>query len=101
MPSNHDVTTCDSCGQRIRWTITAEHGRKQAVNADPDPRGNRAVHTTIAFTVVSRALTKDRPTLEGSEWQAMPHVATCTAPVRRTAARPGRRRPVVTSWRRQ
>lgn len=98
MPSAADVVTCQWCHAPIRWTVTAT-GNRLAVNADPDPAGNQAVHTDGVGRVRSRAITTDRPTLEGAEWQAMPHAATCTAPpprrprrtpgtVRRTAWRP-------------
>jgi hypothetical protein len=65
-----------------------------AVNADPDPDGNQAVHADVVGRLRSRALTAERPTLEGSEWQAMPHAATCTRPrppAPRQAPRPVRR----------
>lgn len=38
MPSDHDVVACDGCLEPIRWAITV-NGRRQAVNADPTPRG--------------------------------------------------------------
>lgn len=79
MPSAADVAQCNRCWARIRWTVTAA-GKPLAVNADRDPAGNTAVHTDAVGRVRSRALTADRPTLEGSEWQAMPHAATCTSP---------------------
>lgn len=98
MPSTHDVAICDFCSGRIRWTVTAA-GNRQAVNADPNPEGNLAVYTDATGRLRSRGLTKERPTLEHSEWQAMPHAAECKRPVPPRAARPGRR-PVVPYWRR-
>ncbi|MFD6874504.1 MULTISPECIES: hypothetical protein [unclassified Streptomyces] len=83
MPSDHDVVPCPSCGQRIRWTITAA-GRRQAVNAAPDTAGNLAVYRDGVGTLRSRGLTAERPGVEPYEWAGMPHAATCTAP------RPGR-----------
>lgn len=79
MPSAADVALCDWCRAPIRWTVTAT-GKRMAVNADPDPAGNQAVHTNVAGTLKSRGISRDRPSLEGSEWQAMPHAATCTRP---------------------
>lgn len=99
MPSAADVAECERCHARIRWTITAA-GRRMAVNADPDDAGNTAVYADGVGTLKSRALTTDRPTLEGAEWQAMPHAATCTAPpprlphrTPRPVRRPGAWRP--------
>ncbi|MEU9777731.1 hypothetical protein [Streptomyces sp. NPDC047968] len=90
MPADHDVTHCPSCLAPIRWTVTAA-ARRMAVNATPDPAGNVAVHTDGTGRVRSRALTRERPTLEHHEWKAMPHAATCTAPPRRRTGRPGAR----------
>jgi hypothetical protein len=93
MPSAADLATCDTCQAPIRWTVTAA-GKRMAVNAQPDDTGNQAVHTDAVGRVRSRALTTDRPTLEGSEWRAMPHAATCTAPrprLPRQTPRPVRR----------
>lgn len=99
MPHQDHAGTCRLCHKPVLWTVT-ERNRRQAVNPDPDPAGNLACHTDVAGRLRSRSLTKDRPTLEGSEWQAMPHAATC-APAQpqlvpqlrpRTGSRPGRRR---------
>ncbi|MCZ7414289.1 hypothetical protein [Streptomyces sp. WMMC897] len=86
--SDHDVALCPSCGARIRWTVT-DRGKRLPVDADPDTTGtgNRAVHRTTAGGLRSRAITADRPSLEGSEWLAMPHFATCKAPPPRTPRR--------------
>lgn len=102
MPSDHDVDLCDGCRERIRWAITV-NGKRQAVNASPDPAGNLGAYTDGTGTLRVRVLTKERPTLEHAEWQAMPHAATCTSPrpqVRRPS-RPGRRaavRPGTWQW---
>lgn len=85
MSSPHDVSRCDSCGQPVRWTVTAR-GRRQAVDAAPAADGNLAVYRDGVGTYRSRGLTADRPTVESYEWQAMPHAATCRAP------QPGRSR---------
>lgn len=91
MPSDHNVSTCDGCLARIRWAITA-HGRRQAINAEPDTAGNLAAYVDGTGTLKVRVLTADRNRLEGAEWQAMPHAATCKTPqVRRPSSRPGRR----------
>lgn len=93
MSPDHNVATCDSCDGRIRWAIT-EHGRRQAIDADPNEQGNLAAHVNGTGTLKVRVLTKERDRLEGTEWRAMPHVATCRNPqprVRRPSSRPGRR----------
>ncbi|TLQ45786.1 hypothetical protein [Streptomyces marianii] len=79
MPSDHDVTTCDSCGSRIRWTVTAA-GKRLAVDADPAEDGNTAVYRDGTGRLRSRGLSSERPTLEHAEWLAKPHVATCARP---------------------
>lgn len=81
--SDWDVQPCPTCAARIRWTVTAA-ARRLAVNADPDPTGNQAVHRDAVGRLRSRGLSTDRPTLEGAEWRAMPHAATCAAPRPRT-----------------
>ncbi|OYP17024.1 hypothetical protein CFC35_23025 [Streptomyces sp. FBKL.4005] len=101
MPSDHNVVLCDGCRARIRWAITV-NGRRQAVNADPDPKGNLACRTDHTGTLKVRVLTAERDRLEGDEWQAMPHIATCTSPRPRPwpSSRPGRRAAVRPgSWR--
>ncbi|MFD3777319.1 hypothetical protein [Streptomyces sp. NPDC058612] len=79
MPSDHDVVACPSCLAAIRWTTTAT-GRRQAVNAEPNPLGNRAVYRDGIGTLRSRGLTTERPNPESFEQLYMPHVATCPAP---------------------
>jgi len=87
MPSAADRTRCTWCGAEILWTVTAT-GARMPVNADPDPTGNQAVHTDVAGRLRSRGISGDRPSLEGAEWLAMPHAATCSRP-----KLPGPRRP--------
>ncbi|MGW4300386.1 hypothetical protein ACWEHT_11475 [Streptomyces sp. NPDC004646] len=97
MPSDHDVVLCDDCSARIRWARTV-HGRRQAVNADPDPEGNLAARTDGLGVLRVRVLGGERERLEGGEWQAMPHAATGCRPrprAARTSSRPGRRAAVV------
>lgn len=96
MPSAADVVRCDFCLARIIWTVTAATGARMAVDADPDDDGNTAVYADGTGRYRSRALTTDRPSLEGAEWRAMPHAATCTRPrprgprrVQRPVRRPG------------
>lgn len=90
MPTDHTAATCSLCLALIRWAITAK-GKRQAVNAAPDSAGNLACYTDGTGTLKARVLTRDRDRLEGNEWQAMPHAATCTAPRPRPPSRPGRR----------
>lgn len=84
MPSDHGVVACTSCLQAIRWAITVA-GRRQAVNAEPNPAGNIAAYRDGVGTLRARTLTTDRPNVESYERRYMPHAATCTAP-----PRPGR-----------
>lgn len=88
--SDHNVEQCTSCYARIRWAIT-EHGRRQAIDADPSDDGNLGAHVNGVGTLKVRVLTKERDRLEGTEWRAMPHAATCTVPRPRQPTRPGRR----------
>lgn len=97
MPSETDVVLCDGCHDRIRWATTA-HGKKQPINAEPDEKGNLAAYVDGIGTLRVRVLTKDRDRLEGTEWQAMPHAATCRTPPLRVPAparRPSRQRAAV------
>ncbi|WP_158575942.1 hypothetical protein [Streptomyces corynorhini] len=91
MLSNSTLSRCDRCGDSIRWTLTDKNRLRQAVNPEPDPAGTRAVWTTVTGTVMSRALDRDRPQLEGAEWQARVHVSTCGNPPPRRSTGSGRR----------
>ncbi|MFE9737317.1 hypothetical protein [Streptomyces sp. NPDC006477] len=79
MTTPHGSTPCPSCGQPIRWAVTAA-GRRQALNALADPAGNLGAYADGTGRLRVRVLTAERPTLEGAEWRAMPHAATCTRP---------------------
>ncbi len=78
-----DVIPCDSCGARIRWATTQANRRPQPVDAEQNDKGNLALWRDGAGRLWCRGLTRERPTLEGAEWQGMPHHATCTHPPRR------------------
>ncbi|MET9952371.1 hypothetical protein ABZ135_12590 [Streptomyces sp. NPDC006339] len=88
MTTPHGSTPCPSCGQPIRWAVTAA-GRRQALDAAPDDTGNLGAYTDGTGRLRVRVLTAERPTLEHAEWRAMPHAATCTRPrpLRRTGTR--------------
>jgi hypothetical protein len=91
MLSEHDVQTCESCGARIRWTVTAA-GKRLPVDADPAADGNTAAYYDGTGRLRSRGLTRERPVLEHAEWLAKPHVATCTnKPPRPSGSRSGAR----------
>lgn len=79
--------TCATCAHPIRWATTAA-GRRQALDAAPNPDGNLAAYTDGTGRLRVRVLTGERPALEHAEWRAMPHAATCTRPQpRRTIPR--------------
>lgn len=67
--------TCRACGAAIRWTIT-EAGKRQAVDATPNPLGTRAVARDGRGTWLSRTPTAELP-LCGWERLHIPHAATC------------------------
>ncbi|RSS51386.1 hypothetical protein [Streptomyces sp. WAC01280] len=79
MTSPTGSTPCPSCEQPIRWAVTAA-GHRQALNPTADPAGNLGAYTDGTGRLRVRALTAERPSLEGAEWRAMPHAATCTRP---------------------
>ncbi|MBD0707373.1 MULTISPECIES: hypothetical protein [unclassified Streptomyces] len=95
MTTPHGAEPCPSCGQAVRWAYTAA-GRRQAINPTSDPAGNLGAYTDGTGRLRVRVLTSERPTLEGAEWRAMPHAATCARPQprrhtptpRRTGVRP-------------
>jgi hypothetical protein len=86
-PSEADVERCERCNARVLWTITAA-GNRMAVDPKPADDGNQAVYQDGAGTYKSRGISKDRPSLEGAEWRAKPHVATCANPAPRQPRRP-------------
>ncbi|MFG2899546.1 hypothetical protein ACGFZH_20995 [Streptomyces zaomyceticus] len=95
MTTPHGSTPCPSCSQPIRWAVTAATGSRQALNAHPDPEGRLGAYTDGTGRLRVRVLTAERPTLEGAEWRAMPHAATCkrpqprrSVPRQRTGVRP-------------
>ncbi|MEW2635971.1 hypothetical protein AB0903_31115 [Streptomyces sp. NPDC048389] len=88
--SDHDVKLCESCGARIRWTVTAA-GKRLPVDADPADDGNTAAYYDGTGRLRSRGLTKERPVLEHHEWLAKPHFATCKNPPARRSSPPGAR----------
>ncbi|MER8042727.1 WhiB family transcriptional regulator [Streptomyces sp. NPDC094032] len=88
MTTPQGSTPCPSCGKPIRWAVTAA-GRRQALNANPDPTGNAAAYTDGTGRLRVRALTGERPALEHAEWRAMPprrHLHPPPAPPRRAPA---------------
>lgn len=77
--SDTTADNCTACLAAIRWAITV-NGKRQPINADPDPQGNLAAYTDGTGTLRVRVLTAERDRLEGAEWQAMPHAATRPLP---------------------
>ncbi|MDN3021557.1 hypothetical protein [Streptomyces sp. S.PB5] len=79
---------CTRCGAHVIWCLNANRNT-QAVNAQRVDYGNQAVRQDAAGRWHVRQLTKERPTLEGSEALHYPHAPTCTNPAPRPAFTPG------------
>lgn len=91
-PSSRHVTPCRRCPALICWALTTANGRRQPVDAEPNPAGNLAVSRGADNVLYVRALTKDHPEPTAAEWRAMPHHATCTSPPPRRSSSGQRRR---------
>lgn len=77
---------CPRCQEAVIWCLNA-NGRTQAINRNRvEEWGNQAVRQDQAGRWHVRQLTKERPTLEGSEALHYPHAATCTNPAPRPPA---------------
>ncbi|MFS4107506.1 hypothetical protein [Streptomyces sp. PD-S100-1] len=68
---------CADCHRPIIWTIT-EARKRLAVDPDPDPAGNTAIHRDGTGAWRSRRPTAELP-INGWERLHKPHVATCPA----------------------
>ncbi|MEY9937343.1 hypothetical protein [Streptacidiphilus sp. MAP5-3] len=68
---------CGPCGEIVRWSVTAK-GKRQALNAEPDPDGNVAALCDGLGVWRSRVPTVELPQA-AHERLFMPHAATCTA----------------------
>jgi hypothetical protein len=79
IPTPNDLDACPrGCGALVLWTIT-EHGRRMAVDAEPDDRGNQAVYQNGPGGWRSRSLDgRDARRLDPWEHRYLPHIATCT-----------------------
>ncbi|MFD4788283.1 hypothetical protein ACFWN1_14730 [Streptomyces sp. NPDC058459] len=66
---------CRDCQRPVLWTTT-EAGKHLAVDPEPNPEGNTAVHRDGTGAVRSRRPSAELP-LCGWERLHMPHVATC------------------------
>ncbi|MEV0112335.1 hypothetical protein AB0H77_03625 [Streptomyces sp. NPDC050844] len=71
--------TCPRCLSKVIWCLNA-NGNLQPINAQRVEYGNQAVRQTETGQWRVRQLTKDRPSLEGSEALHYPHAPTCSAP---------------------
>ncbi|MFG2699554.1 hypothetical protein [Streptomyces sp. NPDC048386] len=88
-PAPNGPDTCRRCLARVIWCVT-EKQRAQMVDADRSEDGNQAVKQDHTGRWLVRQLSKERPTVEGTEHLHMPHVATCPAPAPRHTATPTR-----------
>ncbi|WP_053208299.1 hypothetical protein [Jiangella muralis] len=84
--TDRDVRQCSLCGADVVWAITAA-GKRQPLNATPDPAGNVAAHRDGTGTRRARAVVPDRP-LMGFERLYMPHAATCAGGLPNTPRTP-------------
>jgi hypothetical protein len=74
---------CPRCLAQVIWCLNA-NGNTQAINPNRvEEWGNQAVRQDQAGRYHVRQLTKERPTLEGSEALHYPHAATCPNPAPR------------------
>ncbi|MGY1498585.1 hypothetical protein ACW4TU_18630 [Streptomyces sp. QTS52] len=80
---------CTRCHADVIYCLNA-NGNTQAINAQRVDYGNQAVRQDSAGRWHVRQLTKDRPTLEGSEALHYPHAPTCGNPAPRVPV-PARR----------
>lgn len=78
--------TCPRCHEPVIFCLNA-NGNTQAINRDRVDYGNQAVRQDQAGRWHVRQLTKERPTLEGSEALHYPHAPTCLNPAPRPATR--------------
>lgn len=76
---------CPRCHEAVIFCLNA-NGNTQAINARRVDYGNQAVHQDQAGRWHVRQLTRERPTLEGSEALHYPHAATCANPAPRQPA---------------
>ncbi|MFJ3282477.1 hypothetical protein [Streptomyces halstedii] len=79
-PASRHITTCRRCDALICWALTTANGRRQPINAAPDPTGNVAVMQGPDGLLYVRSVTAARPDIRPGEWQAKPHHATCPSP---------------------
>lgn len=77
---------CADCGNPVLFAITVA-GRRQALNPEPDPKGNTAVRCDAAGTWRARVPDQERP---AEPWERiyMPHPATCDRRLARPAPTP-------------
>lgn len=78
--------TCPDCGQPVLTALTAA-GRRQALNPQPDDRGNTAAYRDGTGTWRARVPTPELPILP-YEHLHMPHPATCDRHLAQTRGAP-------------
>lgn len=77
---------CTRCHADVVYCLNA-NGNTQAVNAQRVDYGNQAVRQDQTGRWHVRQLTRERPTLEGSEALHYPHAPTCSNPAPRPVAK--------------
>ena len=76
--SPYGLGTCHNCRSPVRWATT-EAGKQQALDPEPDERGNVAGRLGDGPGWWARVPTADRPWMP-MERRFMPHAATCGRP---------------------
>lgn len=77
---------CPRCRADVVFCLNAR-GRTQAINRERRDYGNQAVRQDSAGRWHVRQLTRERPTLEGSEALHYPHAPTCANPAPKAPAK--------------
>lgn len=78
--------TCPRCHAQVIFCLNAG-GNTQMINRERVDYGNQAVRQDQTGRWHVRQLTRERPTLEGSEALHYPHAPTCPVPAPRPATR--------------
>ncbi len=85
IPLTRELRPCGRCSKSVLWTVTRA-GQRMAVDPTPDDRGNQACYRAGPRVWHSRSLdAAGALPVQPWEHRYIPHVATCTPPVRQEA----------------